>query len=68
MNIIIVGCGKVGLALAAELNEEKNNVTVIDVDSQAVKTATDRYDVMGVVGNGATHRTLIEAGVKTPIF
>ena len=64
MNIIIVGCGKVGLALAAELNEENNNVTVIDVNAQAVKNATDRYDVMGVVGNGATQRTLQEAGVE----
>ena len=30
MKIIIVGCGKVGSTLAAQLNAEVNNVTVID--------------------------------------
>ena len=29
MNIIIVGCGKVGQTLAQQLNEEGNNITVI---------------------------------------
>ena len=31
MNIIIVGCGKVGQTLAEQLNEEGNNITVIDM-------------------------------------
>lgn len=37
MNIIIVGCGKVGQTLAEQLNEEGNNITVIDtVQSKVV--------------------------------
>ncbi len=64
MNIIIVGCGKVGQMLASELNEEGNNITVVDKDSAIVATVAARCDVMGVVGNGATASTQAEAGIE----
>ncbi|MBP1549581.1 MAG: Trk system potassium transporter TrkA [Oscillospiraceae bacterium] len=64
MNIIIVGCGKVGQTLAQELNEEDNNITVIDLDGSIVNDVASRFDVMGVVGNGATHLKQQEAGIK----
>ena len=64
MNIIIVGCGKVGQTLAQELNEKDNNITVIDLDPVIVKEVTSRFDVMGVAGNGATHAKQQEAGIK----
>lgn len=63
MNIIIVGCGKVGQALAEQLNEEDNNVTVIDIDRKTVDSVANRCDVMGVAGNGATHAVQQEAGI-----
>ena len=64
MNIIIVGCGKVGQALAGQLSEEDNDITVIDVSAAKVNETDARYDVLGVVGNGATHLTQQEAGIK----
>lgn len=64
MNIIIVGCGRVGETLAAQLNEDGNNVTVIDVVADSVKNIVDRYDIMGLVGNGATHAVQEEAGIN----
>jgi trk system potassium uptake protein TrkA len=64
LNIIIVGCGKVGEALAEQLNEEGNNITVIDLVASKVNTIAARYDVMGITGNGATHATQQEAGIK----
>ena len=64
MNIIIVGCGKVGEALAQELNEEGNNITVIDMKAERVNSVSSKHDVMGFVGNGATHATLHEAGIE----
>ncbi len=64
MNIIIVGCGNVGQALAAELNEEGNDITVIDLDAAKVKAVAEKYDIMGVVGNGATLATLKEARIN----
>ncbi len=63
MNIIIVGCSTVGETLAAQLVAEDNNITVIDLSSEKIKDITSRYDIMGIVGNGATHKTLIEAGI-----
>ena len=64
MNIIIVGCGKVGQTLAQQLNEEENNITVMDLDASKVNEVVNRFDVMGVVGNGATHLKQQEAGIK----
>ena len=64
MNIIIIGCGKVGETLAEQLNEKGNNITVVDSDPDRISDITDRLDVMGVVGNGATHTVQEDAGVE----
>lgn len=64
MKIVIVGCGRVGQTLAEKLNSDGNQVTVIDTLATKVKEITDSVDVMGVVGNGATHTTLCEAGIE----
>ena len=65
MNIIIIGCGRVGRTLAGKLNDDGNDVTVIDMSADKVNKITNRYDVMGVVGNGATHTVQQEAGIET---
>ena len=64
MDIIIIGCGKVGLELAAQLSKENHNITVIDKNDQLVKYATETYDIIGVAGHGETVDTLREAGVS----
>lgn len=64
MNIIIVGCGKIGQSLAQQLGEQGNNITVVDIIPEKVSEVSTRFDVMGVVGNGATHATQKEAGVE----
>ena len=64
MKIIIVGCGKVGQTLAEKLNGDGNDVTIVDVAAEKVKTLSERLDILGVVGNGASHNTLQEAGIE----
>ena len=64
MKIIIVGCGKVGTALTAQLSREDNLVTVIDTDSIVVRNVSNTYDVMGIVGNGASYQVLQEADIE----
>ncbi|MDD5796229.1 MAG: Trk system potassium transporter TrkA [Oscillospiraceae bacterium] len=64
MNIIIVGCGKVGSTIAKQLNAEGHNIVVVDNNPRPVEQITETLDVMGVEGNGATYKTLMEAGVK----
>ena len=64
MNIIIVGCGKVGTAVAEQLDREGHDITVIDLDGDALRKVTDTADVMGVEGNGVVHSVLTEAGIE----
>lgn len=64
MNVIIVGCGRVGQTLAEQLINTGNNVTVIDTVYENVKSLTDKVDALGIVGNGASHNTLAEAEVE----
>lgn len=63
MNIIIVGCGRVGFTLAEQLGDEGNNITVVDLSAKSVDELTSRYDVMGIVGNGATYTVQKSAGI-----
>ena len=64
MNVIVVGCGKVGYALADTLCGENHNVTVIDNSEEKVERISNSMDVVGVRGNGASYRVLQEAGVE----
>ena len=62
MRIIIVGTGKVGMALTQHLSVE-NQVTVIDENPQRIDNIINIYDVMGVCGNGASYDVQKEAEV-----
>ena len=63
MRIIIVGCGKVGATIAEQLVEEGHDLAVIDMNSEAISDITNRIDVLGVVGNGASYSVQKEAGI-----
>lgn len=65
MNIIIVGCGKVGYTLVEQLSNEDHNIVVVDKNASKVQDITDNLDAMGVVGNGVSYQTLLEAGAAT---
>lgn len=65
MNIIVVGCGKVGTTLAKQLIQEEHNVSVIDTNRNVVNLFSNSFDAMGVVGNGASYSVQIEAGIET---
>ncbi len=65
MKIIIVGCGRVGEALAEQLNEEGNDIVVVDQNAAKVRSVANKYDLMGIIGNGATHSVQKEAGIDT---
>lgn len=64
MKIIIVGCGKVGYALAEQLNDEGHDITVVDIKEEKIEKAISTVDVQGIVGNGTTFATLLDAGIK----
>lgn len=65
MNIIIVGCGKVGTKIAQWLSQEKeHNITVIDLKYEAMQELINQCDLKGVTGSGASREILMEAGIK----
>lgn len=64
MKIIIAGCGKVGQELTEQLSKEGNEITIIDTRAKIVNELANKYDIMGVVGNGASHLTQADAGIE----
>lgn len=64
LNIIIVGIGKVGGTLVEQLSKEGNDITIIDKNPTAVQAMSGLYDVMGIVGNGASYSVQMEAGIE----
>lgn len=64
LNIIIVGCGKVGMTLIEQLSKEGHDITIIDKNAAKVQEMSNLYDIMGLVGNGASYSVQIEAGIE----
>jgi trk system potassium uptake protein len=62
VQVVIVGAGHVGRTLIEALHRE-HAITVIDLDEGCLGALSYRYDVRTVQGNGASRRTLQEAGV-----
>ena len=63
MNIIVVGCGKIGTTVLESLVAEGHAVTAVDNRMLPLTNISNIYDVMTVCGNGADCETLVEAGV-----
>ena len=64
LNIIIVGCGKVGHTLTERLVREGHDITVVDTSERVIRDTTEIFDVMGIRGNGASLSVLEEAGLQ----
>ena len=64
LNIIIVGCGKVGMTLIEQLSKEGHDITIIDKNAVKVQEMSNLYDIMGLVGNGASYSVQMEAGIE----
>lgn len=64
MKIIIAGCGRVGYALAQQLNDEGHELTLIDNSAERLQPALSNLDLQGVVGNASSFFTLQEADIK----
>ena len=62
MNIIVVGGGKIGLTILANLVAEGHDVLLIDNNPDKINEITNIYDVIGLCGNGADSEVLAEAG------
>ena len=64
MEIIIIGCGKVGYTLAEQLTQEDHDVTIIDSSASRMQELADDLDALQILGNGSSINTLTEAGIE----
>ena len=64
MKITVIGLGTIGKAVLRELSSEEHTITVIDEDREKVESLIEKYDISGVVGNGACMDIQVAAGVR----
>ena len=64
MNLLIVGAGKIGHAITAQLSKEGHDLTLIDKRPEVLEAVQSTYDINTIAGNGASLTILKEAGVK----
>ena len=64
LKIIIVGCGKVGTTLVEQLSKEGHDIIIIDKNAKKVQEIANIYDIMGIVGNGASYSVQMDAGIE----
>ena len=65
LKIIVVGAGKVGDTLVNRLAEEGHDLVIIDKNVDRLTELANLCDCMGIIGNGASHEVLEEAGIAT---
>ena len=64
MKIVLVGGGKVGFALCRSLVAENHDVVLIEQNEAVLNHIVSRFDIMGLLGNGADFTILEQAGVQ----
>jgi trk system potassium uptake protein TrkA len=69
MNVIIMGCGRVGAQLAGMLDAEGHKVTIIDVEPYSFRRLPPTFKGLAMVGNGLEEESLKKAGIeKADVF
>ncbi|MDR2109535.1 MAG: TrkA family potassium uptake protein [Coriobacteriales bacterium] len=63
MNIIIVGCGRVGSRLALLFSQDDHDVVVVDTDAASFAELGRSFEGRTVIGVGFDEETLKEAGI-----
>ena len=64
MNIVILGCGRVGSTFARLMYHEGHTVTMIDIQSESFRRLGAKYRGVRIVGNGIDEDVLRRAGVE----
>ncbi|MBP6965206.1 MAG: TrkA family potassium uptake protein [Armatimonadetes bacterium] len=64
MNLVILGCGRIGSTLARSMSGSGHNVCIIDRKSDAFRRLGPGYAGQMVVGNGIDDAVLKKAGIE----
>ena len=62
MNIVIVGCGRVGATLAADLDSKGHAITILDVSTRSFDRLPSTFKGNAIRGDGTDEDTLRRAG------
>ena len=64
MNVLIMGCGRLGARIGAMLDEAGHSVTVMDVNPGSFRRLPPGFRGVQTVGNGMDGPALERAGIK----
>ena len=65
MHVVVMGCGRVGSAIARRLEEIGHSVAVIDQDPAAFRRLGPEFGGRQITGLGFDRQTLLDAGVDS---
>jgi len=65
MRVLIMGCGRVGAALATMLDKDGHRVTILDLNPNQFRRLPPDFGGTSVVGNGIDQDTLRRAGIES---
>jgi len=64
VNVVIMGCGRVGAQLAALLDEDGHKVTILDRDTYSFRWLPSAFKGTPLVGDGTDEESLKKAGIE----
>lgn len=64
MKIVVIGCGTIGKTVIKHVSKEGHSIIAIDDDKKIIEELIEKFDILGVVGNGASLDIQEEANTK----
>lgn len=64
MNVLIMGCGRVGARIAGILDQQGHQVTVLDTNAASFRRLPDGYQGRRLIGNGMDGPVLENSGIR----
>jgi trk system potassium uptake protein len=64
MNVVIMGCGRVGAQLANILDAEGHKITVLDTNPDSFRKLSPEFKGTALIGDGTDEDVLRRAGVE----
>lgn len=64
MNVLIMGCGRLGARVAGNLDQSGHRVTVLDISQSAFRRLPEAFGGTKAVGNGMDGPVLERAGIR----
>ncbi len=64
MNLVIMGCGRVGAQLASLMDSDGHNVTVLDTNDYSFRRLPPSFGGIALVGDGTDEEVLKKAGIE----